>query len=906
MKKILYILIAAVTLLSSCVKTEPDFYGDPQITNKEGEVTLAMDLNIQGATIQDVETRAGETFAGQEKENVTKLRGFAFVFSEDPTFDDQFSDDSELLQKVEFKSITVGDKAMVYVTFKERTEGCFIRLMTCMTEEGYNEMDAFVSQEMVDAGASGPVTKFSEYKLISVGLQGYYANAETPDPTQLTGNLAFPLASPGLEMPNGITQEEIDKIKRDIYMVPVASKVDVTANSVSGFNLQEVTLLNGAKKARIRSTVLNNDDLTPNELSLPINLGGTTQYKPLAAVGNTTSATPIYFYPNNGDGPFDAPLDLEEDTNISDTYKGKNPTYLVLKGRAKGYDVDGYYKIPIRYKFKAIDAGGVVSEESDYTYNIVRNNHYKVSIIAVDNAGYSSFDEAVAGPANDVVYDIVIDDESSDDRNELIVSNNGTHYMEVKGSEVYIKSRSIEDNKGDDLGVNCSVDLKFVSPDNVPEYKDHMPKVYLSTVANSGSITILGDAQLDVAYGTSKSYKLNFNVKSSKDHDPVSGKIVVRWGELYKEIPVSYENRHALSGKVASADVNGTAVFTDVGTIEGVVNDSDSSIAEDDFSSFISSNGDVEANTTYNGRNFDGYIYPTDRSKGIRRVYYAQASNFELLDYSKTGANKEALWSVDGSKVQKIVYRSTGTIYSITDGVAQGKTETATNRREYEVKGDVNSNFDGNFDNFHPEGSWGAFVSDKKFSFQATGIGHNQDIAAGTYDPKKSQLSNSPTLTLTNFADEKKVYKFDIDQYALPYIIDESPWYCPGMIDLYGFSNRGELLGTTYVYNASYVSGEYPVGDFEWVNSETEDGYTGGDTGMKRVKPNISVDAKEVAEATVNAAEVSGTNLWRFKVFVNENVNLGFSVTGQAYFDLRITNTTDEEVYFRLVIRRRY
>lgn len=893
MKKLLYILIGAATLLSSCAKSDINTI-DPQIPTEEGKVNLALDLKIEGASVQTVASRAAETFAGQSKENVTDIRGYAFVFAEDPSAETLYSDESELLQKVAFKTIEIDGVSKVYITLTEQTEGCFIRLMTCMTDEVYQEMNKLVSQQMIDEGtATGPVTTFADYKNISVGLKGYYADSENPDPNQLTANLAFPLASPGMSMHDGISQAEIDKVNKVIYMVPVASKIDVTASAASNFTLQEITLLNGAKRARMRSTVLADDGVTfLDNLPLPINLGGVTQYQALsvAAGSSTSAATPIYFYPNNGDGPFDSPLDptQEDATNLSDPIQAKNPTYLIIKGKAAGFNVEGYYKIPIRYKLTTVGADGSHTTATDDTYNIIRNNHYKVNLISVRNAGYSTFQEAVDGIANDVVYDITIDDPASDDRDELIVSNNGTHYMELRGSEVYIKARSGAE------GVDCNLEFNFVSADNVPEFQANMPKVHFSS---DNSNIVLAATELSAVYGAKTSYTLNFNVKSAGANKATKGNITVRWGDLCAEIPVSYENKHAYSVNNPNASINGTAVFADAGAIEGTVNDVNGSHTDEaSISSFIS-NGAVVANTTYNGRNFDGYVYPTDRSEGIRRVYCAQASNFELIDKTK-GANSEALWSTDGSAVQSIVYRSTGVIYSITDGAANTE-----GTRSYEVRGDINSVYEGGFSNFNQSSTWG---NSKEFSFSATKIGSNQ---SGTYKPEKSHLANTATLTLTNFADEKKVYKFQVDQFALPYIEDgwdkyDSTneiyyWYCENVADCSYYSdNVGDELGySPWVYNAHYIAAEQDQGGtWEWQEAPTENGYRGLAQGLNITSDGISVD-KQNPE----------TNKWRFFGKTNDRNywwESDYQRPSQAYFDLKLTNTTDEMVRLRIRFRR--
>ncbi len=623
MKSYLYTIIAAAVLLTSCMA---DDYAKPESvsTSDDGTVTLALTLKMDGTSI--IESVSSRSSSGWEaKENVTKITGYAFVFGNDPNKTDIYGDDSPLLQKVAFKSIEQDDgSSTVYVTLDEQVESCYIRLITSMTQPIIDEISGFVSQKMIDEAPvtydQDDLTTFEDYKHISVTLLGYYnisdPDNDTPDPNNLTSNQAFPLASPGINMPDGLNDTTVAALNKVIYMVPVASKVDVSVGNNCGFTLSEVTLLNGARKARLRSTILDDDGVTVIEsIPLPMNLGGTVQYEKVTAVGNTTVDTPIYLFPNDGDLDVDVDRESDEDTTASDQISSTNPTYLIIKGRAAGYGVDGYYKIPIVYQITELGADGVATGTvSDYTYDIVRNNHYKISLNKVDHAGYATFDEAKDGPANDISYSINIDT-NDDSRNETIVGPSGLFSMELSASSIYVRGWSND-------GIDLDLSVWFGGNTEIDSDTYQQSAYFEST----GGVTITGPTTIsNVEFGTE--YTVDYTVTGD-------GTLVIRYGDVTKEMPVSYENTSISLYSTDPVTINGDLIYSASSEFVGSIYDYESDTTTDEgFEDFFSastileypniSETGVTAENFY-GRTFDGYVYPKDMSGGVIRLYCHQ------------------------------------------------------------------------------------------------------------------------------------------------------------------------------------------------------------------------------------------------------------------------------------------
>lgn len=501
-------------------------------------------------------------------------------------------------------------------------------------------------------------------------------------------------------------------------------------------------------------------------------MGGIVQFAPVSAINNTTAETPIYFFPNEGDNPFAEPADPtneypENGTTLSDEISKNNPTYLIVKGRAAGYNVDGYYKIAILYKPVILGEDGESTGETelDFTYDIIRNNHYKVNLNRVDNPGYATFDETVAAPANNIAYDITIgsgnssdEDTFTDSRAETIISHNGFFYVEVVGSEIYAQGYGAEGVEGN-FGLSLTRNNDINSGYNVPT-------LYIQA---SEGITINNNAIIsdDDFAGT-----IGFTAKQS-------GTITLRCGDMLKEIPVYYsETPH---------------VYQSGATIGGASLSAVSSFAADDNNTandiaMIALDGSIEENTTYKNREFRGKAYPADMSKGIRKVYVKQASNFDLWD-NVTGSM--------AAEIQNIVYQSTGNIYTY-NGV-DVSSQANNDKRDYSLKGEFDAVYSSNSLNsyFNPEG-WAT----NNFSFYAVDIGTN--MTNNVYVEANSHIESSANITLTNIAGETKKYTFNVEQFAYPYEVDTGQLFSG-----YCYGNIGETIGYCYAYNVAYTPQPY-------------------------------------------------------------------------------------------------
>lgn len=517
----------------------------------------------------------------------------------------------------------------------------FIRFMVNLTAGTTEEVNDFVSQRMINSDATlsdSDITYFEEYKHLSVGLDGYY-NVEidetniaadqlltggTPSPmgTYANGQLTnkHPMASPGILMQYGLNEYTLSDMNKDdvICLVRTAAKVTVETSD-DNFSLIGVTMLNGAKRALMRSSVVDISGFSAYSLSLPTNLCyeyrnnitqesegtqvnrvGTIQYNEVLSYSTddygiydfkNTNDFPIYFFPNEGDEPlteetetqYDYTLSryLHEDTNISDPVNGYNPTYLIVRGYipefherngVSGYqlittdddgvqnlnDEFGYYKIPIKYTSEvSIDGDGetVTNTSDDFTFDIIRNNYYQINLTSVKNAGYKTFEEAVDGPASDVFYDISVGD-WSDDRNEYAVSG-GTFYMETDVNDIFIKGYDSSLS-----GVTFNVTVKD------GDYSD--------------TADLLTKAEVSERYDTPKLYittskgitldSCGVNVIEEDDDEDITtsdSTVITYSGTILTEVTTTttYANSNVYEIDVTSGDVN-TLSFTVTDAIE--------------------------------------------------------------------------------------------------------------------------------------------------------------------------------------------------------------------------------------------------------------------------------------------------------------------------------------------------
>ncbi len=751
MKRYIYVLLAVTLLLGGCSYVEVDS-PSPSSSAEDGTITVGFKLSMQSSTELTVETRSA--LVGNES-NI--IDGWAVVFGADPADDKNYGDDSPLIQKVAFKTDSEGN---AFVTFSEYNEGfCYIRLLANLTDETRNEIYDLVSQKDIENGiATGSPSTFFDYKHLDVGLDGYYASATAPDAASLRSDKSgYPCSSPGFEMEGGLTEDSLEALNdTNVTMVPVGSKLEVT--SKCDFALGSVRLYNGAKRALMRSTVLEDDGVTEiTSLPLPTNLGGVNyNFQWITASNNTTASTPIYFFPNEGDDPYSingtaeenalATYDNEDESAVSDPINGINPTYVIIKGRAAGYDVDGYYKISIHC---------AIHEE---TRDILRNGDYEIQLLAVDNPGYATEAEAIAGPANNISYDVVVG-VGSDSRNETVVSHSGRFSMELNATKIYIKGYGT-------TGVTGSFTL-FVT-DNDAEENYNTPAV---EITGSTGITISNGTIAAGANGSYSETEVSFTAAAAGD-------ITIRCGDLLYTIPVEYDSTPFTKENKQFA-INGSTIFSGSNTT-GLSNET--SIAFTEY-------GMIPENTTYAERDLAAQVYTTDL--GAIKVYCKQASDFYLTNggnvvSAESGhvvayTAKAEIWGNDSTEqyLTDDVYTSDGVVTSNDDvyyysaGVVSNMSVTTSDETDYDAAGvtpDVNFDIDDYLKSAYT-------ASSNQLRLYASPItNYDLDTPASSYDGGflLAPVQVATTITLTNSAGDTKEYTLLQKLYPPVYLVTNS------------------------------------------------------------------------------------------------------------------------------------
>ncbi|MFR9672452.1 MAG: hypothetical protein SNI72_06035, partial [Rikenellaceae bacterium] len=408
-------------------------------------------------------------------------------------------------------------------------------------------------------------------------------------------------------------------------------------------------------------------------LGIPYDFGGNIDYvalKETVASGETTS--PIYIFPNSGtvDGS-------DSQYNADDWNDNLNPQYIILKGRAAGYDTDGYYKIalkaqyPLTYKY---DSSGdllvendsyVVDTWSDVTYDILRNTYFKVNLTTVDKPGYKTFEDAAksTNPASNISYSITV--MSGDSRNEILVSN-GTYYVELQTTRVYMSGYGTAGNRGS---------IKFTVTPNYDLGSSH-PAIYVmsdfsvdveSCYADGSAVDKTTLATGDDGYDTSDDVDdYWYKIQNSDSATSVvvnyaaegGGRIRLRIGDMLKFIPVYYDNATLFDQDTESVEIGDEDDFAydDITYFE--LDNSDGSTLYDKETTSIdatwfSDDGKITTPTTADdaSREMRAMIYPKSGS-GVTKLYFRQTyTKTEVINPAdKTYA--EANFLFDGNVIE--------------------------------------------------------------------------------------------------------------------------------------------------------------------------------------------------------------------------------------------------------------
>ncbi len=682
---------------------------------ENGQLLVTGQLSELEMTTASVSTRGEETI----------YSGWCLIFCED---DDSvnsgaYTDDSPLLQKIKFSANANG---VFSVTLTPYSGTAFVRFVVNMTTreeaaleaatawadsdeviyeviDGVNWLTRPTNTQVNDNG----IATFGVYELQSVGLDGIYDVAEgwyktystgatesytdwygntieslvyaninetSPDPNEDVAS-TFPMSSVGFVM-SEITEDSVEEwFGTTVYMVRVCSKVDITLSD-SGFDLQEVYMVKCAQEARIRSTVLSSTSTsgsaTEESFSVPINLGDTIDYLPLKVSGLKEGDTtdPIYIYPNSGGG---------YSSNGGAVNQNVNPQYVIIKGRAAGYDTDGYYKIALKAQYPLVydyDSDGnllvvddkyVVLEYSSVTYDILRNTHFNINLLGVDKPGYKTLADAKDddNPASNISYNITI--MSTDGRNEILISN-GTYYVELNTTRVYMAGYGypeLDDSAGKegditftvtpntssdgyfhpavyvqaDYGVDVTgvtatnsdvtkIDFSDTSEEGIAALKalfDQTSSSYDEDIASTYSDYT--EFKADLADGDDEIHDVWYKIKSSNQSNKItvgfkadeSGRIRLRIGDMLKFIPVRYvaDKISYVEGDLEIGET-GVSFAYDADKIEYLNGSTNTN-------NWFSSYGKVAANSGAE-REMQAMIYPTN-SDGIAKLYFIQTAS---------------------------------------------------------------------------------------------------------------------------------------------------------------------------------------------------------------------------------------------------------------------------------------
>ncbi len=1003
MKKFIFILyIIPLMLLMGC----NDFDEQMVITDDSAQIGNVERLD-NGQIRVEVSLKSAEPLSASVASRASNYEdviysGWCLVFGEaDNTVG--YTNASPLLQK---KQLVANANGTFFITFDPYEETAFLRLVVNLTAREEKMLDAALSWSEVKGLENGYLSRptnaevntnniatFSDYIYQSVGLDGIYdmgidwysatvtmnedgsyptekdpfnssitnlvytdENKISPNPNNIS--TSFPMSSIGFVM-DKIDEVEIKELfESEVYMIRTCSKFDIY-NGDSGFVISEIYLLDAANEARLRSTVLESSGSsgteTTTDFGVPNDLGGTVDYEPLVgAVGYGQTSSPIYFYPNSGG-----------DYNSSDgpVNQDINPQYIIFKGRATGYDTDGYYKValkaqyPLTYNYDSDGNIIDVATWSNLTYNILRNTHFTVNINGVDKPGYKTLADAKDknSPASNISYSIIIDCE--DGRNEILVSK-GTHFVELESSRIYVKGYGTEGVTGSvKFSVNPSAGNStpaiYVQAGDYDANTSHADSVKINycTVSIGGgtatryeSVSSNGDAIADewvhipsqaafekdaegndVAVANDVEVTVNFTAIGN-------GRLRLRIGDILKFIPICYE--------VEPVKIAGENPLT-------VSNWSGESWSRFDYSDIfytdgstltLSDDGSIAENTTYSARNFGARLFPKDGS-GFMHLYLKQASDFVMWDKTNNieSENIEVVYNSIGEVVEdrshKMVYNSKGVLVDS----GEDPTLPSDGKYSYEIMGDksdvtliVTDYIGVETLPFAVFNQVETIAVGEPFSFQITNIGTNNG---------ESTLESNASFLLANSAGESKKYNIKITQYPAPvadggggenpdletgdigdieYIIPK-PFDDPDSDVLLNYYNRyadntfwqiwgtaadaGKQLQSIYVHNCYYTKSEISTEEglgWQWEAVPDEIANKGTGTAATQLE---RIDAALRVDTAVEPTGGYGT--YRFDIIMNDRGTTTEYAQASAFFVLRVENEIGEVCKTRLLIQCR-
>ena len=276
-----------------------------------------------------------------------------------------------------------------------------------------------------------------------------------------------------------------------------AAKINVDASAISSddFLLEGVTLVNGAKKGYVLQQVAISANYDSN----------IQQYEEKIPGDENKLTSQIYLYENAG---------LRSDGTTP------NPTTLILRGKYKRAGGSSYYRIDLLKR----------NTNGTYTpYDIERNHCYTLTITKIENAGYLSYDQAIANEPSNKWFqtDVVVTDTYAHD-----VVSNGRYYLGVSNSEYFVYSNpsystsqlivTVTTNapRNTVTSITFSSNITTVSPTSLTT-----PTGGVTTTNISANLSgVVTDGWIDVRVGN-LTRRITIRKREGVDHNLVNGVI---------------------------------------------------------------------------------------------------------------------------------------------------------------------------------------------------------------------------------------------------------------------------------------------------------------------------------------------------------------------------------------------
>lgn len=440
-------LLVFISILAGFTGCSRDTIDDPDSFVPEGYIRAALDLQVEKPDSIQTRATAGEE-DGYDESNIWVLL-FNATSSSDGT--------PKTLVQAPVKATKSGNQ--LYVLLRATTQPVTLYVVSGLSDALNISMGK--ATDFVEG-----TTDFIE---VNNKLQTDAVNA---DGVPIGSGKYFHMSSEPVFYSTGTIP--ITSITQPLTRNVAKIDIDASALATSDFQLEGVTLVNGAQKG----FVFKQPTILPNHG------GATVRYDEKTTVTDNKITSQIYLYENaaflsNGTTP--------------------NPTKLVVRGKYKGGE-SGYYRMDI-----------LKNNNGTYTpYDIKRNHCYTLKIEKIENGGYRTIDEAIAAEPSNTWYVVDVKDKDSYD-----VVSNGHYYLGVSNSEFVVYG---------DPGQIENLHITTVTTD--------APAGTHTSISASNDLSVL-TASLTTLDGTAKVTKIYAAL-----NETTNGYIDLRVGNLTKRIKV--------------------------------------------------------------------------------------------------------------------------------------------------------------------------------------------------------------------------------------------------------------------------------------------------------------------------------------------------------------------------------